>query len=69
MRVDVPKTNNTQEVTIIEEDFIEQEVVKLLAKVKALLLEFKKQKQKDMILIPKTRALRNGGFVVRVDVP
>ena len=37
-----------------------------LAKVKArLLLEFKK---KDMIMIPRTRGFRNGGFVVRVNV-
>ena len=54
------QNNNTQEVKIIEEDFIDQTNVKLLAKARALLLEF--NKQKGMIMIPRI-------FDVRVDVP
>ena len=38
---------NTQEVKIIEEDFIDQTNVTQLAKVKARLLEFNKQKRHD----------------------
>ena len=44
MRVDVPQTNQNQDVTLIGEDFIEQENLKLYAEVKKILLE-SQQKQ------------------------
>ena len=47
VRFDVPlKRNNTQEVKNREDDLIDQQFVKLLAKAKALLLEFKTKQKK-----------------------
>ena len=44
MRVDVPsKRNNNQEVKIIKEDFIEQDILKLQAKVKEIRAESNKK--------------------------
>ena len=53
--------NHKQEVKIIKEDFIEQESQGHTIGIP--------KTSKGMFMIPRTRAFRNGGFEVRVDVP